>query len=196
MINYYIILNIIMSCFLLYGLYEKISAGKFIIQTRRKKISILYVVILVLWICITSVHILFYIKNKSIDIKEILQGFTWIQIGILNLLSRQALGVTKGGTYSSTSNSCRFIKWNKIKSYTWISENKIQLETLGRRNKIIERELEVDEEQKEEVDKLLNEFINKKDNEINEKRNFRAIAYVVLIGIVMFIGYANLIRIS
>ncbi|WP_315122111.1 DUF5673 domain-containing protein [uncultured Clostridium sp.] len=193
--RFYIVLNIIMSYLLLIHLYKRVYAGKFIIQTRRKKISIFYVLLLVLWTYMTSGYILFYIKNKSTDINGILQGLTWIQICITNFLSRRSLGITENGVYSGEAKSSDFTKWSKIKSYKWISDNKIEFETLGRRNKTIERELEVDEEQKEEVNKLLNESINI-DRGINKNINFKLVALTTLIGIVISIGYFNLIKIS
>ncbi|MEW9097126.1 MAG: DUF5673 domain-containing protein [Clostridiaceae bacterium] len=194
--RFYTVLSIIASCALLHSLYERIYAGRFIIKIKHRRISIFYTVLLVFWIFALGYSLLVYLKGKSLNMDGILQGVFWIQLCIGNLLSRRSLGITEGGIYSGDIKYSYFSKWSQVKSYTWISDNKIEFQTLGRKNKIIKGELEVDEEQKEEVDKLLNEFINKKDKEINEKRNFRAITYVILIGIVISIGYINLIKIS
>ncbi|GAA0729341.1 hypothetical protein GCM10008905_29200 [Clostridium malenominatum] len=195
-IDTYIIINIIASCFLLYSLYERIYAGRFIIKTQRKKISVLYTAVLALYIYITGASLLDYTRGNSVNINTILQGVTWIQICASNILIRVTLGITKGGIYSGDSTSSHFTKWGRIKSYAWISDNKIQFELLGRENRVVNTELEVNEKPKEEVDKLLNEFINKKDKEINEKRNFKLKVSIALIAIIMAIGYVNLIKIS
>lgn len=47
-VDTYIIGNIIISCFLLINLYEKIYEGKFIIETRQRISSIIYSIGLVL----------------------------------------------------------------------------------------------------------------------------------------------------
>lgn len=195
-IETYIIINIIASCFLLYSLYERIYAGRFIIKIQRRKISVLYTVVLALYIYVTGDSLLDYTRGKSVNINTILQGVTWIQICALNLLSRAASGVAKGGIYSGDSKSSHFTKWSRIKSYTWISDNVIQFELLGRENRIVNTEFKIDTRGKEEVDNLLNEFIGKKSNEINKERKLRAIVLIVFIGILMFIGYGNLIRIG
>ncbi|GAA0729345.1 hypothetical protein GCM10008905_29210 [Clostridium malenominatum] len=197
MSKFYFILSIIMSCALLYSLYERIYAGEFIIETKHKGISKFYTGLLIFWIfTLGGFSILDYKSGESMNSSQILQGVFWIQLCLEHILSKRSLGITEGGVYSGDSNYSRFTKWTRIKSYTWISENKIQLKTWGRMDKIAIKELEVDEKQREEVDKLLNEFMNKKDSEINKKGAFKAIAYIILIGVVMSIGYVNLIKIG
>lgn len=139
MIETYIILSIIMSYCLLRDVYERISAGEFIIKTKSKKISVLYVVLLILCACITSFEIVYYLNNKKININQILQGIFWIQIFILNLLSNRSLGLTEGGIYSGDLKSSYFTKWNRIRSYKWISDNVIQFEVLEKKIKLLIR---------------------------------------------------------
>lgn len=62
------ILNIMASCFLLISLYERIYAGKFIIKTKRKKISVFYTTMLVLASCSVIISFLYYFEGKYKDI--------------------------------------------------------------------------------------------------------------------------------
>lgn len=79
-------------------------------------------------------------------------------MGITYFLGRLSLGIAKGGIYFEVdSKFSHFTKWDKIKSYTWISDNVIEFETIGRKGSIYNIELEVNSEQKEKVDKLLKE---------------------------------------
>lgn len=195
-IETFIIINIVMSCILLYSLYKRISAGRFIIKTKRKKIWILYFLVLILWTYMTGDCILDYLRNKNIDVFEILQGVTWIQLCIAYLLNGTSLGVTKGGVYSGNCNSSNFTRWNRIRNYTWISDNVVQFEFLGKENRIVNTDLEVDRNHKEEINEILRRHINKADKASDEKRNFTLIISIVLIGVVMSIGHANLIKIS
>ncbi|WP_143331296.1 DUF5673 domain-containing protein [Clostridium peptidivorans] len=195
-INYYIIINIIASCFLLFNLYEKIYSGEFIIKTKRKKISVLYTVTLVLWVFMGIMSFSGYLGNKDIDIFGIVQGTFWTQMCISNLLGRSSLGITKGGIYSGDSNISYFTKWSKIKNYSWISDNIVQFEVFTRKNSIVSKELEVNPEQREEVDKFLRENIKKIDKASNKKRIFKLRMIILLIAIIMAIGHINLIKAS
>lgn len=195
-IEIFIIINIVMSCVLLYSLYKRISAGRFIIKTKRKKISVLYFLLLIFWAYMTGGCILNYLRNKSIDVIQILQGVTWIQLCIAYLLKGTSLGITKGGIYSGNSSSSNFTKWNRIRNYTWISDNVVQLEFLGKENSIVNTDFEVDKNQKEEISELLKKQINKTDKASDEKGSFTLIISIVLIGVVTSVGHANLIKIS
>lgn len=192
----YIVFDIIMSYLLLSDVYERISAGKFIIKTKVEKVSVLYIILLVLCLGITGFDIVNYLENKKIYINGVLQGTFLIQFCVLNLLNRTPLGITKGGIYSGNVRSSNFTKWNRIRSYTWISDNVVQLELLGKGNKIVNTDLEVNKEQIEEINKLLKESINKTDSVVDKKRNSKIIVATALIGIIMTMGYINIIKIS
>ncbi|MBM7870773.1 hypothetical protein JOC70_002267 [Clostridium pascui] len=83
-------------------------------------------------------------------------------MGITYFLGRLSLGIAKGGIYSDVNSKfSHFTKWDKIKSYKWISDNVIRFETLMGKDSISNIELEVNSEQKEEVDKFLKEKLLK-----------------------------------
>ncbi|WP_097027458.1 DUF5673 domain-containing protein [Clostridium peptidivorans] len=193
---FWIIWNIIGSCGLLLSLYERIYAGKFILKTKRKKISLIYTIPAVLWGYATVRRFFDYFGGREVDIYAIFQGLLWIQLCILLLLGRLSLGIAEGGIYSENLNFSCFTKWGKVKSYTWISDNIIQFETLTRKGRISNTELEVSLEQKEEVDKLLKDNLNKTDREVNKKINFKLKVLIALITVVLVIGNVSLIKIS
>lgn len=158
------VLNIMASYFLLISLYQRIYAGKFIIKTKRKKISLFYTTMLVLASCSVIISFLYYLEGRYKDnyITYNLQGIFWIQMGITYFLGRLSLGIAKGGIYSDVNSKfSHFTKWDKIKSYKWISDNVIRFETLMGKDSISNIELEVNSEQKEEVDKFLKEKLLK-----------------------------------
>lgn len=188
-----ITLNLIASYCLAYSLYERIYAGKFTSKTKRKKISIIYTIMLVLCSCTVVGDLLYYFEGKEVYISLMLQGIFWIQMAISYFLGRLSLGIAKGGIYSGDPKSSYFTKWSRIKNYTWISDNIIQFETLTRKGNVFTTELEVVSEQKEEVDKLLKDNLNKADREVNEKGNFKL---KVLIAVVMIVVNVSLIKIS
>lgn len=197
MSRFYFVLSILGSCVLLYSLYERIYAGEFIIETKHKGISKFYTGLLIFWIfSLGGFSILDYKNGENMNSNRILQGMFWIQLCLEHILSKRSLGIAEGGVYTGNPDYSRFTKWTGIKSYAWIEEDKIQLKTWGRMDKIAIKELEVEESQKEEVDKLLDEFINKKDNELYRRRSRRAMIPIILIGIVMTIGYITILKIS
>ncbi|WP_179632106.1 DUF5673 domain-containing protein [Clostridium peptidivorans] len=137
-----------------------------------------------------------YLKGEAVDIYAIFQGVFWVQLCISQFLERLSLGIAKGGIYSGDSTVSYFTKWSKVKNYTWISDDVIQFETLTRKGKIFNTELEVDSEQKEEVDKLLKDNLNKTDREVNENNSFKFKMSIALMAAVMIVVNVNLIKIS
>lgn len=193
---YYIILNMIMSYFLIYGLYERIYAGEFIIKTKRRKIPVINTITAVLGGYAAVRSFLDYFVGGGSDIYEIFQGVLWLQLCISQFLGRLSLGIAKGGIYSGDPNYSTFTKWSKVKSYTWISDNVIKFENLRRIGSAFNTELEVDSEQKEEVNRALKHNLNEIDREVNERGSFKLKVLITLI-IAMMIGVnANLIKIS
>ena len=195
-VDTYIIVNIIISCFLLINLYEKIYAGEFIIETRQRISSIIYTIGLVVWSYVAIRNLIDYIAGKSIDVQEILQITMQIQTCICWILMLLPSEITKDDMYSDESILSYFAKSKRIKNYTWISDNIVQFEVFTRKNSIISTELEVEQEQREEVDKFLSENIKKIDKATNKKRIFKSRMITILIAIVMVIGHINLIKIS
>lgn len=104
--------------------------------------------------------------------------------------------ITKDDIYSDESILSYFAKSKRIKNYSWISDNIVQFEIFTRKNSIISTELEVDPEQREEVDKFLSENIKKIDKATNKKRIFKLRMVILLIAIVMAMGHINLIKAS
>lgn len=195
-VNTYIIVNIMASCLLLCYLYSWIYSGEFIIKTKQNILSIICIVSIVLW-GYAALRILFdYLGGKSIDANEILQVSVKLQIFILNFFTILSFEITKDDIYTGNSGISYFTKSKRIKNYTWISDNIVQFEVFTRKNSIVSKELEVDPEQREEVDKFLRENIKKIDKASNKKRIFKLRMVIVLIAIIMAIGHINLIKIS
>lgn len=195
-VYFYIILNIAMSYCLLHSLYERIYSGKFIIKTKRKKIPVINTMTAVVGGYAAVRSFLDYFAGGVGDIYEILQGVFWIQLCISQFLGRLSLGIAKGGIYSGDSTVSYFSKWSKVKSYTWISDNVIGFETLTRKGKIFNTELEVDLEQKQEVNRVLKHNLNEIDREVDVRGNFKLKVLITLVAIVMIIVNTNLIKIS
>ncbi|MBE6066785.1 MAG: hypothetical protein E7211_03650 [Clostridium lundense] len=195
-VYFYIILNIAMSYCLLHSLYERIYAGKFIIKTKRKKIPVINTMTAVVGGYAAARSFLDYFAGGVGDIYEILQGVFWIQLCISQFLGRLSLGIAEGGVYSGDSTVSYFTKWSKVKNYTWISDDVIRLETLTRRGKIFNTELEVDSEQKQEVNRVLKHNLNEIDREVNERGSFNLKVLITLTIAVMVGLNANLIKIS
>lgn len=195
-VYFYIILNIAMSYCLLHSLYERIYAGKFIIKTKRKKIPVINTMTAVVGGYAAVRSFLDYFGGRVGDIYETLQGVFWIQLCISQFLGGLSLGIAEGGIYSGDSTVSYFTKWSKVKNYTWISDNVIGFETLTRRGKIFNTELEVDLEQKEEVNRVLKHNLNEIDREVNERGSFKLKLLITLTIAVMVGLNANLIKIS
>lgn len=195
-VYFWIISNIIISYCLLDSLYKRIYAGKFIIKTKRKKIPVINTMLAVLWGYAAVRSFLDYLGGQVGDIYEIFQGIFWIQLCISQFFQRLSLGIAEGGIYSGDSTVSTFTKWSKIKNYTWISDNVIQFENLTRKGSISNTELEVDSEQKEEVNRVLKHNLNEIDREVNERGSFKLKVLITLIAAVMIGVNANLIKIS
>ena len=195
-VYFWIISNIIVGCGLLHSLYERIYAGKFIIKTKRQNIQILTITLAVLWGYSAVRGFFDYLGGREVDIYPIFQGIFWIQLCISYFLGRFSLGIAKGGIYSGDSTISYFTKWSKVKSYTWISDNVIQLETLTRKGSTSNTELEVNPEQREEVDKLLKDTLNEIDREANENRSFKLKIFIALMAALMIGVNVNLIKMS
>lgn len=193
-INYYIIINIVASCFLLISLYEKIYAGEFIIETRKRISSIIYIIGLVVWSYVAIRNLIDYITGKSIDVQEILQITIQIQICILWILMLLPSEITKDDMYSDESIRSYFAKSKRIKNYLWISDNIVQFEIFTRKNSIITTELEVNLEKREEVDEFLKKNIKKIDETTNKKRIFKLRIVILVIAIIMAMGHISLIK--
>lgn len=195
-VDTYIIGNIIISCILLLNLYHEIYEGGFIIKRKQNFFSIVYIIALVLWSYTAVRSLIDYLGGKNIDAQEILQITMQIQTCILWILIFPALGKTKNDIYSDESILSYFAKSKRIKNYSWTSDNIVEFEIFTRKNSIISTELEVDQEQREEVDKFLSENIKKIDKATNKKRIFKLRMITILIAIVMAIGHINLIKIN
>ncbi|KGK86993.1 DUF5673 domain-containing protein [Clostridium sp. HMP27] len=195
-VYFYIILNIAMSYCLLHSLYERIYAGKFIIKTKPKKIPVINTMTAVVGGYAAARSFLDYFAGGVGDIYEIFQGVFWMQLCTSQFLGGLSLGIAKGGVYSGDSTVSYFTKWSKVKSYTWISDNVIGFETLTRKGKIFNTELEVDSEQKQEVNRVLKHNLNEIDREVNERGNFKLKVLITLVAVMMIIVNVNLIKIS
>ena len=91
----------------------------------KKSLPVYWVVMLIVSSIILLFNVSNYIQYKEMRIiNNTLINISWIEITILNIIrSLRGLEIRENGIY----NSGRFYKWSKIKSYSWILSNTIQV---------------------------------------------------------------------
>lgn len=122
----YIVLSIILAGFLLRNLYTVCHHGKIILKlNKNSSLSILWVIVLIIWAAVFLFEISNYINyGKGRSYNTIFMSIVWIEISITNIItSLRKSEIRENGIY----NSGRFYKWSKIKSYSWILSNTIQV---------------------------------------------------------------------
>ncbi|MDF2884718.1 MAG: hypothetical protein K0R54_5288 [Clostridiaceae bacterium] len=131
-----IIIIIIVTCFLLKELFIANYRGKHIIKPdERRNLAISWIIFLILWSLFLIIDIRKYVEftspfygefiesNAAMYGNFILQHALWVELCILNFMGAIRYSeIREKGIY----NYLYFYKWDKIKSYSWISPDIIQ----------------------------------------------------------------------
>ncbi|WP_027624445.1 DUF5673 domain-containing protein [Clostridium lundense] len=155
-------LNIIMVCFILFGLYKRVKEGKLIIKIQRNKPSKFYIVMLVLFGILFFDNITEYLNNDKMDAKVLFTSIYWIQFCILNIMHiRLYSGIRTNGISMQNGNYSYFYKWSEIKNYKWIDEDTLKLEILDKNNSIMNKDMNIGIHKQQEIDEVLQSHVLK-----------------------------------
>lgn len=151
---FYIFIIIIATGLLLHDLYISHNHGKNIIKIKENRVlTIFWMVSLIFWCLLSYFGIIFYIENgKNGAINNILNNIFWIEFSILNVKkSYRGSEIRENGVYKSGY----FYKWNKIKSYSWVSPNTIEFKANANFRANTSLKFTINEEFKLKVDEVI-----------------------------------------
>ncbi|WP_258049696.1 DUF5673 domain-containing protein [Clostridium weizhouense] len=151
-----IILIIFVTGLLLTDLYAAYHHGKCVIKVKKnKKLTIFWIVMLIIWFILLLSNISFYISyEKNHIIYNVLTDIFWIEFSISNIIKAlRSLEIRENGIYKCGY----FYKWSKIKSYNWISSNTIQFKA----NAFLKTHKNIEMTIKEEFKLIVDEVIQK-----------------------------------
>ncbi|MCY6485873.1 DUF5673 domain-containing protein [Clostridium aestuarii] len=146
--------------------------GKFILKINSERnISIFWTVLLVLWSVFMFFRIISYISYKQIYLKDIKVNIFWIGFSLQRIITDRNYSQIRENGISVSSG---FYKWNRFKSYQWISSNTIQFKVEGI-FKSFDEEIELKNQDKEKIDEILQKHMELLDSQIiAEKRELTA----------------------
>jgi thiosulfate dehydrogenase (quinone) large subunit len=151
---FYIPMIIFVSGFLLRDLYTICNHGKSIIKLNQDtSLIIFWAIALIIWVAIFLFATSDYIAYGGDRFyNNIFMSIFWMELSIINIIkSLRKSEIRENGVYSSG----RFYKWSKIKSYSLILSNTIQVnaDAFLETNKSFE--IIIEEEFKDRVDQVI-----------------------------------------